>query len=661
MTADSADPIDLSELLKASADRLKDGLAIIQLEDSEDAGSFRLLYANPASNRVLGFALDAEIGNVLRDVLPDSLKDATGMYVLELWRQVALNGGEVDLGDVEYGDSRIDAGKYRVRVYGRPSQCVIILFDDVTESRAAQAELVTKTVHHDTVIAALTEGIVVQNQAGEIIASNPSARSILGLEKDEITGRTPMHEGWKAVRRDGTLFPGDQHPAMVTLRTGESQHDVIFGIERPNGERRWIQVNSVPINSSAGGSTAASTFHDVTERIHAEEALRISEERLRFVLSHAPVAVYMLDRKSRFQLIEGSVLDAIGIIPDEHIGSRALEVFPQDGPTHKALTAVLDTGEQESWTTRLGKNIFECRAIPLRNEGAEVTGLIAVAFDVSERDRARAEFERYARELRSANEDLGLANRELADKNRDLEQFAYVASHDLQEPLRMVSSFLQLLERRYADSLDESGRTYIQYAVDGAHRMQRLIRDLLAYSRVGTRALPPEPVDAAIAVEEVLADLRPMIAEHDAAVEIGDLPTVEVDPSQFRQLIQNLLSNAIKFVRDTTPQLSLAAEPAGDPNGVEGTGWWKFAVQDNGIGVDEQYTERVFQIFQRLHTREEFEGTGIGLAICKRIVERHGGQIWIEPVPSGGSRFLFTLPEPDRADPFSISKDQLHV
>jgi light-regulated signal transduction histidine kinase (bacteriophytochrome) len=227
-------------------------------------------------------------------------------------------------------------------------------------------------------------------------------------------------------------------------------------------------------------------------------------------------------------------------------------------------------------------------------------------------------------------------NNRLKERNKDLEQFAYVASHDLQEPLRMVSSFLQLLERRFGTDLDPTAQEYIHYAVDGAQRMQGLIRDLLSYSRIGTHGRPLEPTSSEEAFETAMQDLRVAIEEADAHVTRDALPVVCGDRAQLAQLFQNLLSNAIKFRGKGPAEVHISAEPAGTH--------WEFRVRDRGIGIAPEHAERIFQIFQRLHTRDDYEGTGIGLAICKKIVERHGGRIWVESEPGQGTTFHFTLP-----------------
>lgn len=227
--------------------------------------------------------------------------------------------------------------------------------------------------------------------------------------------------------------------------------------------------------------------------------------------------------------------------------------------------------------------------------------------------------------------------RDLQRSNEDLQRFAYVASHDLQEPLRMVASYLQLLEQRYQDALDEDAREFIHYAVDGATRMKNLIDDLLDFSRVGTRANPFEPTDLNTILGKVRANLQMRIEEENAVVVSEELPTIPADPPQMIQLFQNLIDNAIKFRAEDPPRVHIKAKEAEQE--------WVISVSDNGIGIDPQYFDRIFVIFQRLHTRTQYPGTGIGLAVGKRIVERHNGRIWVESAPGGGTTFYCALPK----------------
>ncbi|SDK84337.1 sensor histidine kinase [Natronorubrum texcoconense] len=240
---------------------------------------------------------------------------------------------------------------------------------------------------------------------------------------------------------------------------------------------------------------------------------------------------------------------------------------------------------------------------------------------------------------RSQSKELRHYIARLEESNRSLEQFAYAASHDLQEPLRMVSSYLQLIEQRYGGELDQDADEFLEFAIDGADRMSAMIDGLLEYSRVDSEGDPLEPMDLNTVLEDALTDLMVMIEEHDADIRVEPLPRVEGDPDQLRQLFQNLLSNAIEYNGTGTPEIRIGAERVGSR--------WRLSVSDDGIGIDPGDQERIFEIFQRLHSHEEHAGTGIGLALCKRIVERHDGRIWVESEPGEGATFTFSLPAVD--------------
>ena len=248
-------------------------------------------------------------------------------------------------------------------------------------------------------------------------------------------------------------------------------------------------------------------------------------------------------------------------------------------------------------------------------------------------------------EFRRAQDDLNQRTKELSRSNKELEQFAYVASHDLQEPLRMVASYTQLIAQRYQGKLDQDADEFIGFAVDGATRMQAIINDLLMLSRVNTRHGDFAEIDVQTAVDKALANLRLIIDETGVAIDLGPLPTISADGSQLTQLFQNLIGNAIKFRRAEAPKIEIGAAFDNED--------WVFHVRDNGIGIAPEHFERIFLMFQRLHGKHEYPGTGIGLTICKKIVDRHGGRIWIESEPSEGTTFFFSIPA-------SLSKEGHH-
>ena len=283
------------------------------------------------------------------------------------------------------------------------------------------------------------------------------------------------------------------------------------------------------------------------------------------------------------------------------------------------VTALAGGAESQDFELRIRSRdgsygVFLFNAIGVPDQGL----LYAVAKDITH----RGELERRAADLERSNQEL--------------ERFAYVASHDLSEPLRMVSGFVSLLQSRYADRLDDDAGEFMRYIVDGVERMQALIRDLLSYSRVGRAELEHEPIAMGPLVQRVLEGMQTSIDETDATIEVGDLPTVRGDASQLVQLVQNLVVNALKFTGDEPPVVRISAARDGDE--------WAFAVADEGIGIDPEFDERIFQVFQRLHAPNEYPGTGVGLAICRAIAERHGGRIWVESTPGEGSVFRFTLP-----------------
>jgi PAS domain S-box-containing protein len=437
----------------------------------------------------------------------------------------------------------------------------------------------------------------------------------------------------------GLLHPDDVEPNSKAVRdalSGEKPYDIECRIVRPDGAVTWVHVlGEVLFDSSGQPSRMVGTTQDITARKLAEEETVQARAYLESSLESIPDGVLLLDEQARFRYVNPTYLGWLGRSPEDFIGKRVPEVSPPFASPETAKTIAdraerrIRTGEpivgaEVEMIGKDGKPIpVSYSAAPITTEEGDTLGEVVFVKDMTEAKQAETQMKRTMEDL--------------ARSNRELEQFAYVASHDLQEPLRMISSYTQLLARRYRDQLDQDAHEFIGYAVDGAERMQRLINDLLAYSRVGTRGQPFEETDCARALDRAIDNLQLLIDDTGADITCDALPAVMADESQMIELFQNLLGNAIKFHGQAPPRVHVGAQRQEDE--------WVFSVTDNGIGIDPEYHDRIFVIFQRLHARGEYTGTGIGLAICKRIVERHGGRIWVESQPGEGSTFYFTIPD----------------
>jgi len=360
--------------------------------------------------------------------------------------------------------------------------------------------------------------------------------------------------------------------------------------------------------------------------------LQDSEERFRHLVDAIrDYAIFMLDVNGRVTSWNEGAKRLKGWDEQEILGRHFSIFYTEEAVAarhpEKELEIAAAEGryEEEGWRVRKDGSRFIANVIitAIRDESGRLRGFSKITRDITER--------------KQAEERLQATLMDLERSNKELEQFAYVASHDLQEPLRMVASYTQLLAQRYEGQLDEKARRYINYAVDGAIRMQRLINDLLAFSRINTQGKTIKEISSHTVLGEAIHNLAAAIEENRALITSDDLPTVRADATQLSLLFQNLIGNAIKYRSADLPSIHVSACDLGRE--------WRFSVKDNGIGIDAKYAEKVFVLFQRLHSEQEYPGTGIGLAMCKRIVERHGGRIWFESALGNGSTFYFTLPK----------------
>jgi PAS domain S-box-containing protein len=452
----------------------------------------------------------------------------------------------------------------------------------------------------------------------------------------KIAGETPyVNAQCMAVRKDWA-------PLIPILQKGldsipESEHERIY--------RKWVPIRyehgfdyGLLWRALALFAVILAGFslwvwrlrREIGRRKSVEADLKASEERFRSIVEFAPEPIF-IHAERRFIYLNPPALKLLGAKDlEEMTGKPVLDMI--DPEFHEIVNERLRILYEER---RPARGLMELRFLRLDGSGVWVetagepivyngrNGALVFVRDVSERRRADQERRRFTEELERSN--------------RELQQFAYVASHDLQEPLRMISSYLQLIERRYRDRLDQDANDFIDFAVDGANRLQALIIGLLEYSRVRTHGRPFQAVDLGKVVDMVLRDLTLQLVESGAGVEYDGLPVIMADESQMARLFQNLIANAIKFRSPgRKPLIRISFEKR--------EGEFVFCVNDNGIGIEPQYYERIFVIFQRLHSREEYPGTGMGLSICKRIVERHGGRIWVDSQPGEGSSFCFTIP-----------------
>jgi len=594
----------------------------------------RYFAVNQAWEEFFGIAREEFLGKKVSDLYPQNPAVAAlhGAKDMELW--LRPGGQRYETPITTFAGEHRDTIYYKAtfRGEGGESDGLVGVIVDITARKNAEARLRESEERFRAVVDSANEGILVYDKALNIIAGNQAAERIIGLPLVDIIGAAGFTSLLPCVHADGRPLGEKDRPTRVTLRSGEGLTNYVVGIQRPEGRLTWLSVNTAFLRhpGQADWYGIVSTIGDITAQRNAEMALRESEARFRqtFELAAAGIA-HVVD--GRFTRVNRSLCEILGRSEAQLLGSSVKDVsHPEDRDVSDPIRKRILAGEAEAvrfekrYLRPGGQVVWAEVVIALvRNEARAPLYEIAIFHDITERKQAEAA--------------LAAAHDELKRSNAELEQFAYVASHDLQEPLRMVSSYTQLVQRRYGDRLDGDAKEFMGFVVEGAARMKQLIEDLLAYSRVGTRGKEFQPVEVEAPLRRAISNLRTAIEESSAAVTWDPLPTASADDMQLTQLFQNLIGNALKFRSSSVPRIHVAAK--------ELDAEWEFAVADNGIGIEPQYFERIFMVFQRLHNKTEYPGTGIGLAICKKVVERHGGRIWVTSQPGAGSSFHFTLPK----------------
>jgi len=499
---------------------------------------------------------------------------------------------------------------------------IVLVFRDISARRQAEQERRLTA----SIVDSSDDAIISKDLNGIITSWNRGAERMFGYSAAEIVGR-PVSITY-ASDPEGEIVH-----VLGRIRRGERIDHFDTVRKTKSGELVNVSVTISPVYDAGGRIVGASTIaRNITGRKRGEEELRATKEQLQVVTDNMAAAVTRCSRDFRYVWISRGYAGWIGRAPDEIAGRFIADVIGTEG--FETIRPYMDdvlAGRKVEYTSQVnflgpGKRWIHAVYVPTWARG-EVDGWIAVVTDLTD--------------MLQAHLQLRESNSKLARANEDLERFAFAASHDLQEPLRLISTLAQLLGRRLSGALDQDSAALLENIGDAASRMRELLSDLLAYSEVTERADSPETVDLNVVIDTVQKNLKTAIDENGALITAGHLPSISANPGHLVSLFQNLISNSIKYRSKEPPRIWISVQ--------ETDGHYRFAVADNGIGIEPEYHEKIFGVFARLHSKK-IPGTGIGLAICQRVVERHGGRIWVESEPGHGSTFAFTFPKPSASE-----------
>jgi PAS domain S-box-containing protein len=593
-----------------------------------------IVLLNVQAEKQFGYRRDELLGQKVKNIIPegfaerliaDDLRSAADALAQQIGTGIELHG------------RRQDGSEFPIEIMLSPLESaggilVTAAIRDISVRKAAEKYLAQMEGRYRGLLEAAPDAMVVVNQGGEIVLLNVQAEKQFGYRRDELLGQKVKNiipEGFaERLIADGTRTAADALAQQIG--TGLE----LLG-RRKDGTEFPIEIMLSPLEN-AEGILVTAAIRDITQRKTAEKGLvqmtrelSLKHQLLASVVEGTTDPIYVRDLEHRFTLVNSACSNVFGLSVNDVLGKSLRELLPNETYSAIALSDqevvranATRTVEEEAEIDGVTRTFLTTKG-PYRDADQKTIGTLGIARDITERKKSEEHLVKTVGELKRSNDEL--------------QQFAYVASHDLQEPLRMVASYTQLLAKRYQGRLDGDADEFIAYAVDGCNRMQGLIQDLLAYSRSGTDGKALREISGENALKEALGSLQASIQESGAVVTHDLLPTITTDDAQLALVFQNLVGNAIKYHGSEVPHVHVSAAENG---GNE----WIFSVRDNGMGIDPQYFERIFVLFQRLHGRAEFEGTGIGLAICKKILERLGGRIWVESQLEKGSTFYFALP-----------------
>jgi len=578
------------------------------------------LTCNRAFEQAIGLSRAELAGKTVVDF---ALSDALSLYHEADRRVLAGDGPDTYQAPVRFAGGAIHQVLFCKACFRDAAGAVagiVGVMTDVTNQLRIEETLRRSESDLRAILENMTDIFYRADSDGRLIMVSKSAMAVLGYTADQMLGR-----------QSGEFFSDPDARGKVIdamALQGGSVTDFEFQMRHRDGRPVWVAISSRLIMDGDTYAGSEGIVRLIEERKRAEGTLQESQAMIQAMLDASLDAIMLFRADGTLLAVNEVMARRLGRTAGQMTGASLWEAFPPDVAVarRKAVAKVIETGAAEHYFDRRGDRDLDNAIFPVTGPDGTVDKVAVFSRDVTEQKAAEERIKAYIDEVERSN--------------AELEQFAYVASHDLREPLRTISSFLSLLERRHGEHLDRDGRDYLNFARDGAKRMDRLVLDLLELSRIDRRGSPILPMAAGLALRQALLNLSTAMTEGGAEVEIDAVepePMVLGDGDQIIRLVQNLVGNAIKYRSPDRPlRIRLGMRRL--------DGHWEFSVSDNGIGIDSQYFERIFGIFQRLHTREKYDGTGIGLAICKKIVERHGGSIRVESEPDQGSTFLFTLP-----------------
>ena len=524
----------------------------------------------------------------------------------------------VDISDLKSAEKTLERAHEKIKIWAKDKSMELLKTDRLLKNALAERRTSEKILReseekYHTVVHTSKEGICILNDKNATTFVNDKIVEMLDCPANEIVDKSLFNFMSDESKRVAKAILNRRQNGIT------EQHYIKFF--RRNEKELWTIFTSRPLFERNGKYIGAmATFVDITESKLAEAQIR----KLSSAVEQSTSIIIITDVNGNIEYVNPKFTQVTGYTSEEVLGRKSTETTRE---VYGKLWATITSGGE--WHGELhnkkksGESYWAQVSIsPIKNMDGITTHYLGVQEDITEKKKAQSALQNYAKELERSNEEL--------------QQFAYVASHDLQEPLRMITSYLTLLENRYKDKLDDDADEFIEFAVDGAKRMKQLIKDLLQFSRVGTHGKSFQKTNCEAVLKKTLSNLEVAIIENQAEIIYDSLPMIKADDFQLLQLFQNLISNAIKFRSEKPPQIHIGA--------ISKNGEWEFSIKDNGIGIEKEYEKRIFVIFQRLHTNNKYPGTGIGLALCKKIVERHGGHIWFESKLGEGSTFYFTIP-----------------